>query len=93
MSMLLPVHVIPNASRTEIVGWQEGALRVRLAAPPLDGKANQELCRFFGKFFGCASSLVEVERGLTHKKKRIRLPLAETDAQELIEQDLKKRAS
>jgi Uncharacterized conserved protein len=47
--MLLSVHIIPNASRSEIVGWHEGALKIRLAAPPVEGKANEELCRIFRK--------------------------------------------
>ncbi len=82
--MLLAVHVIPNASRSELVGWHEGALKLRLAAPPVDGKANEELCRFLGKTFGIAPSLIDMERGLASKKKHVRLPLAETDVKEQV---------
>ena len=90
--MILSVHVIPNASRSELVGWHEGALKIRLAAPPVDGKANEELCRFLGKTFGIAPSLIEVERGMTHKKKRVRLPIAETDAKEVVEELLREQS-
>ena len=83
--MILSVHVIPNASRSEIVGWYEGALKIRLAAPPVDGKANEELCRFLGKTFGIAPSLIDVERGMANKKKRVRLPMAETDVREVVD--------
>lgn len=83
--MILSVQVIPNASRSALVGWHEGALKIRLAAPPVDGKANEELCRFLGKMFGIAPSLIEVERGMANKKKRVRLPMAETDAKEVVE--------
>ena len=83
--MILSVQVVPNASRSELVGWHEGALKIRLAAPPVDGKANEELCRFLGKTFGIAPSLIEVERGMANKKKHVRLPMAETDAREVVE--------
>lgn len=75
----LPVIVIPNASKTEIVGWHEGALKIRLAAPPVDGKANEELCRFLAKSLGVAPSLVEIEKGMSGKRKRICLPMSEED--------------
>lgn len=89
--MILSIHVIPNASRSELVGWHEGALKIRLAAPPVDGKANEELCRFLGKMFGIAPSLIEVERGMANKKKRVRLPIAETDAKEVVEELLREQ--
>jgi uncharacterized protein (TIGR00251 family) len=76
---ILRVIVIPNASKTEIVGLHEGALKIRLAAPPVDGKANEELCRFLAKTLGIASSLVEIEKGVAGKKKRVSLPMSEED--------------
>ncbi|MBP6944897.1 DUF167 domain-containing protein [Patescibacteria group bacterium] len=75
----LSVVVVPNASKTEIVGWQEGALKIRLAAPPVDGKANEELCHFLAKTLGIAPSLVEIEKGMAGKKKRVSLPMSEED--------------
>lgn len=89
--MILSVQVVPNASRSELIGWHEGALKIRLAAPPVDGKANEELCRFLGKTFGIAPSLIEVERGVANKKKRVRLPMAETDARERVEELLREQ--
>lgn len=83
--MLLSIQVIPNAPRSEVVGWYEGALKIRLAAPPVDGRANEELCRFLGKTFGIAPSMVEVEHGMANKKKRVRLPMAETDVREVVD--------
>ncbi len=75
----LPVIVIPNASKTEIVGWHEGALKIRLAAPPVDGKANEALCRFLAKTLGIAPSRVEIERGTAGKKKWVSLPMSEEE--------------
>ncbi len=76
---ILRVTVIPNASKTEIVGWHEGALKIRLAAPPVDGKANEELCRFLAKTLGIAPSLVEIGKGMAGKRKTISLPMSEED--------------
>lgn len=81
---LLSVQVVPNASKTEIVGWHEGALKIRLAAPPVEGKANEELRQFLGKTFGVAPSLIEIERGSASKKKHIRLPMSEADVFDVL---------
>ncbi len=62
----LPIKVTPNAKKTEIIGWEgEGGkvLRVRLNAPPVDGKANQELVRFLAKRLGLSKSAVTIARG------------------------------
>ncbi|KAA0206716.1 DUF167 domain-containing protein [Candidatus Uhrbacteria bacterium] len=74
--MHLSVRVIPNASRTEIVGWMaDGSLKIRLDAPPVDGKANQELVSSLAKTLRVSKSEIEITNGLTSKKKTIRLPL------------------
>ncbi|WP_309398243.1 DUF167 domain-containing protein [Cerasicoccus maritimus] len=52
MSVKIAILATPKASRSEVVGWQEGALKVRVAAPPVDGKANAELVKFLAKFLG-----------------------------------------
>jgi uncharacterized protein (TIGR00251 family) len=80
----LAVQVVPNASKTEIVGWHEGALKIRLAAPPVDGKANEELCRFLAKTFDLSPSMIDIERGGTGKKKIIRLPMSEADVLDVL---------
>jgi len=74
MSLLL-VAVVPNASRTEIVGWQGDALKIRLAAPPVDGKANKELIRCLAKNLDVRKSEIEIVSGHMNKRKRIKLPL------------------
>jgi uncharacterized protein YggU (UPF0235/DUF167 family) len=49
----LTLKVIPRARKTEIVGtMSDGALKVRVAAVPEDGKANTELCRYLGEVYG-----------------------------------------
>ncbi len=63
----LSVRVQPRASRSEVVGEHDGALKVRLAAPPVEGEANRELVRFLGKLLGVAPSRVSVVAGATGK--------------------------
>ncbi|MEZ5421465.1 MAG: DUF167 domain-containing protein [Pyrinomonadaceae bacterium] len=71
-SVEFKVRVIPRASRTEIVGLIEGALKVRLKAPPVDGAANEELVKFLSKKLGIAKGNVEIISGQTSKIKRLR---------------------
>jgi len=74
--MLLTVRVVPNASKTEFVGWMaDGCLKIKLAAPPVDGEANRELVSFLAKSLKLSKSGVEITNGLISKKKTIRLPL------------------
>ncbi len=87
--MLLSVHIVANAKRSEIMGWEMGALKLRIAAPAVEGKANKELLRFLGEVFEIAPSTIELEKGLASKKKRVRLPMAEADVRERVEELLK----
>ena len=67
------VRVQPRASQTAITGELDGALKIRLAAPPVDGAANEELIRWLAKFFEVARSHVEILSGETSKQKIIRV--------------------
>lgn len=67
------VRVIPRASRSEIVGEHDGALKVKLASPPVDGAANAELIKLFAKRFGVSKSDIEIVTGETSKNKRIKI--------------------
>ena len=77
--MQLHVRATPNARRSEIVGWEEEAqvgrvLRVRIAAPPVDGKANVALREFLAKSLGLSKSLVTLEKGGSSRYKTFRIP-------------------
>lgn len=63
------VRVQPRASRSEIVGEQEGALRVRLAAPPVDGAANEALVELLADLFHVAKRDVRIVAGATSRRK------------------------
>ena len=67
------VRVVPRASRSEIVGEHDGALRVRLAAPPVDGAANDELLRLLARAFGVARGAIEIAAGHASKLKTVRV--------------------
>jgi len=72
-AVIVDIHVIPNASRTQADGLHDGALRVRLHAPPVDGKANAALVAWLADAVGVAKSHVEVIRGQTSKRKQLRI--------------------
>lgn len=72
-SIQFTVRVIPRASRSEIVGEHDGALKVKLASPPVDGAANAELIKLFAKQFGVSKSDIEIVSGETSKNKRIKI--------------------
>lgn len=65
------VRVVPRASRSEIVGEHDGALRVRIAAPPVDGAANEELVRLLARKLGVSRSAIRITGGQTSKLKLI----------------------
>jgi uncharacterized protein (TIGR00251 family) len=69
----IAVRAQPRASRTEIVGRQGDRLKVRLAAPPVDGAANKELEKLVAKVLGVPRSSVEVVRGASGRDKTIRV--------------------
>lgn len=65
------VAVHPNAGRNEVLGFEEGVLRVRIAAPPVKGRANRELIDFLSKRLGVSKGSVTIVKGLTSRKKVI----------------------
>jgi hypothetical protein len=65
--------VVPRASKSEIVGELDGALKVRLCSPPVDGAANAELIKLLAKTFDVSRGNVEIVSGQTSKTKRIRI--------------------
>jgi len=67
------VRVVPRASRSEIAGEHNGALRVRIAAPPVSGAANRELVRTLAKIFKLPQNAVEIVSGANSKNKTVRL--------------------
>lgn len=67
------VRVVVRAARSGVAGEHEGALRVRIAAPPVEGAANEELVRFLARSLGVSMSAVEITSGHASKNKRVRV--------------------
>jgi uncharacterized protein len=73
--VLLLLSVMPNAKRTEVDGMHDGALRVRLAAPPVDGRANEALVAWLAKSLGVRRRDVEVLRGESSRRKQVAIAM------------------
>ena len=70
--VLLEVLVVPRASRSGMGGWDaEGRLRVRLTAPPVEGRANRALLKFLAGELGVPSGKLRVSRGQTSRRKTV----------------------
>lgn len=68
----ISVNIVPKASKTEIVGIQsDGAVKIRLMSPPVDGEANEELINFLADFLGCARKDIAILAGEESRKKII----------------------
>lgn len=72
-SVVLTLHIQPGARKTELAGLHGEALKIRLAAPPVDGKANAALVAFLAKACGVSKSAVELVSGETSRSKRVRV--------------------
>lgn len=79
---ILTLSVQPNARQTEVVGLHEGALRVKLAAPPVDGQANAALTAWLAKELRLAKRAVQLRRGAAarHKQVDIEAPMSAVQA-------------
>jgi uncharacterized protein len=71
--LLLEVRVQPRAARTEFAGLVGGRLRVRLNAPPVDGRANAALVEFIAEACELPRARVTLDKGTTARDKRLRL--------------------
>ena len=73
MKTVLEIKAVPNAARSEVVGWLGDALKVKLKAPPVDGKANAELCRFLAEQLGLPRGAVTLATGASARQKRVQI--------------------
>lgn len=72
-AVILCLHVQPGAKKTEVVGVHGDALKIRLAAPPVDGKANRCLLKFIAQQLGIGKSSMVLISGSTARSKRVRV--------------------
>lgn len=72
MSTILKIKVTPRGSKTEILGTlPDGTLRIKLAAPPVDGAANEALIEFLAKEYTVAKSQITIKSGHTSRLKTL----------------------
>jgi uncharacterized protein len=82
----LEVHVQPGSSRNLITGYESGVLKVKLTAPPVEGKANQKLVEFLADALDVPKSDIKVKTGLTGKHKLLEISkLSNEEVKERLE--------
>lgn len=79
-NLTLSLHIQPGAKKTEIAGLHGDALKIRLAAPPVDGKANECLIAFLAEELDVPRAQVELASGATSRRKRLRINGASAEA-------------
>lgn len=72
-ALFIHVYLQPRASCDEIIGLHGDCLKIRLTTPPVEGRANQHLCRFLADFFQVARHKVSVVKGEMNRKKWVRI--------------------
>ena len=77
----LTLHIQPGAKKTEVAGLYGDALKIRLAAPPVDGKANAALIGFVAGRLDVAKSAVTLKSGQTSRRKVLEVSAAPADAE------------
>jgi uncharacterized protein (TIGR00251 family) len=67
----ITIQVQPSARRNEVLGFKDNILHVKIAAPPVKGKANKELVLFLSQLIGMSKSSINIKSGLTSRRKVI----------------------
>lgn len=80
----LTLHIQPGARKTEVAGLHGNALKIRLAAPPVDGKANAALIEFVAARLGVAKSSVSLVSGQTSRRKILEVAAAPPDTEQRL---------
>ncbi len=70
---ILKVYLQPKSSKNEVVGPCRDGIKVKVTAPPVEGKANEALIRFLAKGFGISPSCIEIIKGLHSREKTLRI--------------------
>jgi uncharacterized protein (TIGR00251 family) len=84
-SSMLRVKAVPNAPRDEVQGWIGDSLKVRVHAPPTDGKANERLCAFIAGKLSLPRAAVTLASGASSREKRLAVAgLSEQEVRERL---------
>lgn len=81
-TIFLAVKIVPKSSSNQILGWEGEELKIKIAAVPEKGEANEELIHFLAKTFKIAKSQIQLVKGQTSRHKKLRITnLSEEDIQ------------
>ena len=80
----LTLHVQPGAKRTDVAGLHGEALKIRLAAPPIEGRANEALLRFIAESFGVTLRQVELKQGGQSRHKIVAITGSKIEPESLL---------
>lgn len=86
--LIFNVRVVPRASRSEVVGEHDGALRVRIGAPPVNGAANDELVRLLARAFKVSRTAIAITAGQSSRLKRVAINGIEPEVLLRLEKEL-----
>jgi uncharacterized protein len=78
-SVSFEVRVVPRSSKSEVIGEHDGALKIKLASPPVDNAANEELIKLLSKTFDVSKNAVKIISGQTSKRKMVRVKGADAN--------------
>lgn len=79
--MRIQVRLLPNASTNEVVGKENGIYKIRLTAPPIEGRANEALIQFLAECLDVAPSRISLLKGHTNKHKTLEIALPPEDVE------------
>ncbi len=80
----LTLHIQPGAKRTDVAGLHGDALKIRLAAPPIEGRANEALLKFIAEFFGVPLRQVELKQGGQSRHKVVAITGSKVEPESLL---------
>lgn len=83
--LTLTLHVQPGAKRTEMAGLHGEALKIRLAAPPVEGRANEALLKFIANIFGVPLRQVELKQGGQSRHKVVSVTGSKVEPESLLQ--------
>lgn len=86
-TVIVNVYVQPGAKRTEIVGFYGDALKIRLASPPIDGRANDALLNFVAQLFDVPQRQVELIRGGKSRHKSVTIKGSKIEPLSIVKHD------
>lgn len=85
--LTVSLKISPNASKNEIIKTDDG-VKIKITAPPVDGKANKSLIEFLSKTFKIPKSSIEILRGETSKEKTLLIKITDDDKIAMIKSNL-----